>query len=128
MVVGEGMSKQDRQGVRTPADIERKYNLGELENQNNQRSEKLTQLNQSFAQFEILVNAKLAELEKKLNNVYSVGSIYVNENDTDPSTLFGGTWELLGQGYFLAGLDTESEDTLAELQYLNNCYIWKRTA
>ena len=24
------MSKQDRQGIRTPADVERKYNLGQL--------------------------------------------------------------------------------------------------
>ena len=36
MVGGEGMSKQDRQGVRTPADLERKYNLGGMENQTQQ--------------------------------------------------------------------------------------------
>lgn len=38
-----------------------------------------------------------------LNNVYPVGSIYMNVNSTNPGTLFGGTWEQI-QGRFLLGM------------------------
>lgn len=37
-----------------------------------------------------------------LDNVYPVGSIYMNVNSTNPGTLFGGTWEQI-QGRFLLG-------------------------
>ena len=37
-----------------------------------------------------------------LDNVYPVGSIYLNVNSTNPGTLFGGTWEQI-QGKFLLG-------------------------
>lgn len=36
---------------------------------------------------------------------YPVGSIYLSVNDTDPATLFGGTWERIG-GRFLLGADS----------------------
>jgi hypothetical protein len=38
------MSKQDRQGVRTPADIERKYNLGKMKDHIAETNEKLTNI------------------------------------------------------------------------------------
>lgn len=34
---------------------------------------------------------------------YPVGSIYLSVNDTDPATLFGGTWERIARGRFLLG-------------------------
>lgn len=37
-----------------------------------------------------------------LNTVYPVGSIYISMNETDPNTLFGGTWERIS-GRFLLG-------------------------
>ena len=40
-----------------------------------------------------------------LDNVYPVGSIYMNVNSTNPGTLFGGTWEQL-QGRFLLGMSS----------------------
>lgn len=39
-----------------------------------------------------------------LDNVYPVGSIYMNVNSTNPETLFGGTWEQI-QGRFLLGMN-----------------------
>lgn len=57
-----------------------------------------------------------------LDNVYPVGSIYMNVNSTNPGTLFGGTWEQI-QGRFLLGMSSsypagsqggEAEHTLTE--------------
>ena len=38
-----------------------------------------------------------------LDVVYPVGSIYMSVNSTSPQTLFGGTWESLGNGYIAKG-------------------------
>lgn len=46
-----------------------------------------------------------------LLDVYPVGSIYTSVNSTDPSSLFGGTWERI-QGYFLLA----ANDKYAEYQ------------
>ena len=40
-----------------------------------------------------------------LDNVYPIGSIYMNVNSTNPGTLFGGTWEQI-QGKFLLGMSS----------------------
>ena len=40
-----------------------------------------------------------------LDNVYPVGSIYMNVNSTNPGTFFGGTWEQI-QGRFLLGMSS----------------------
>lgn len=46
-----------------------------------------------------------------LNMVYPVGSIYLSVNSTDPSTLFGGTWEQLKDRFLLGAGDTYSNGT-----------------
>lgn len=74
------MSKQDRQGVRTPADIEIKYGLGKNKGGGNGGStEKLeqlvNQLNQTLSQFMATVNAKLNSItEKMVEKVLKTGS------------------------------------------------------
>ncbi len=40
-----------------------------------------------------------------LDNVYPIGSIYMNVNSTNPGTLFGGTWKQI-QGRFLLGMSS----------------------
>lgn len=40
-----------------------------------------------------------------LDNVYPVGSIYMSVNSTNPTNLFGGTWEQI-QGRFLFGMNS----------------------
>ena len=37
-----------------------------------------------------------------LDNVYPVGSIYMSVNNTNPSTLFGGTWQQIQDRFLLA--------------------------
>ena len=50
--------------------------------------------------FEVLNS--LDEVDQVISKVYPVGSIYMSVNDTDPGTLFGGTWQQI-QGKFLLG-------------------------
>lgn len=59
-----------------------------------------------------------------LDNVYPVGSIYMNVNSTNPKTLFGGTWVQI-QGKFLLGMSSsypagssggEAKHTLTEAE------------
>ncbi len=38
--------------------------------------------------------------------IYPVGSIYLSVNETNPSTYFGGSWELWGSGKCIVGVDT----------------------
>ena len=45
--------------------------------------------------------ATKAELANVANKIYPVGSIYMSVNGTNPSTLFGGTWELLKDRFLL---------------------------
>ena len=50
---------------------------------------------------------------KKINIVdlvYPVGAIYISVNSTNPSTLFGGTWEQI-QGRYLMGAGKTSQNT-----------------
>lgn len=41
--------------------------------------------------------------------IYPVGSIYISIASTDPSSLFGGTWERI-KGYVLAGINENDDD------------------
>lgn len=61
------------------------------------------------------VQARVREL-MSTDHVYPVGAVYISVVDTDPGTLFGGTWEAFGTGRTLVGVDTgQSEfDTVEE--------------
>lgn len=49
------------------------------------------------------------DLSSLLDQIYPVGSIYITANATNPSVLFGGTWEQL-KGKFLVGVDSSDTD------------------
>ena len=49
----------------------------------------------------------LTNLKKELlNEVYPIGSIYISYNSTNPSSLFGGTWQNYGDGRVLKGISS----------------------
>lgn len=50
------------------------------------------------------------DLQSLMLAVYPVGSIYMSVNDTDPSTLFGGTWTAWGSGKVPVGVSTNDSD------------------
>ena len=45
-----------------------------------------------------------------LDSVYPVGSIYISVVNTNPSSLFGGTWVAFASGRTLVGVDTSQSD------------------
>lgn len=47
--------------------------------------------------------ASLHLAQEILNIIYPVGSIYMSVNNTNPGTLFGGTWKRIAQGRTLMG-------------------------
>lgn len=44
-----------------------------------------------------------------VNLIYPIGSIYLSINSTNPSKIFGGTWEQI-KGKFLVGVDESDSD------------------
>lgn len=125
------MSKQDRQGVRTASDLERKYDLSKIADLNaagKEQDKQVSNLSQTLAQFMAKVNGEISELQEKMNG-FPVGAIYISLDETEPSELFVGEWELIAEGHLLVGLPQENEEDLPELQQtVDTCYLWKRTA
>ena len=59
------------------------------------------------------VITRLTALENNqvsINDVYPVGSIYISVNNTNPGTIFGGTWVSFGTGKTLVGVDSNDTD------------------
>jgi hypothetical protein len=62
-----------------------------------------------------LVDEKLnwlySQLQTTVTKLYPVGSVYISFNSTDPSTLFGGTWQRLKDTFLLANGDSYAPNT-----------------
>ena len=50
-------------------------------------------------------------VKRLVDLVYPVGSLYMSTNSTNPSTLFGGTWEPYAQGRCLIGAGEGDDGT-----------------
>ena len=77
------MSKQDRHGARTPADLERKYEFGqtlsELQETSRKQSDQISRQNDTMTEFIARSDKENAVLEKGLSDVEkSVSSLYKN--------------------------------------------------
>ena len=117
------MSKRDRQCVRTPADIERKYTLAdigkaqqasasattqvarlgvEMGQQAKQTDAKIAAITETANAAAASAAAAIAGMEQVWNLVYPVGSIYMSVNSASPEVLFGGTWERIQDTFLLA--------------------------
>lgn len=60
------------------------------------------------------LSAILDDLTSKRDSVlgktYPVGSVYISISDTDPKTVFGGTWEAYGKGRVLVGVSSSESE------------------
>lgn len=67
------MSRQDRQGVRQPADLERKYNFGKMfreqGNKSTRQEEQIANLSKDLAEFMDSTRIALEELGKAIEEV-----------------------------------------------------------
>ena len=122
------MSKQDRQGVRTPAELERKYPLSDIGKIRRENVGNNSQLEAQMKKFEKAVADKIKDLEDKMSNstqeLYPIGAVFISVNNVEPSTLFGGSWRLIKQGYLIVG--TEPDIDYSEWESLGKCNIWER--
>ena len=111
------MSKQDRQGVRTPADLERKYDFGLLAGQSNATSElsnQINQLNQSMAIFEASTNGSIEQLSGEIDDLEQAVSELIQGGGSGGSNVAIVTVET-------DSLDTETihaDRTFAEIESL----------
>lgn len=69
------------------------------------------QLPQSFEQLIQMYDldrlwSYMGKMTEYINNIYPVGSVYISINNTDPASLFGGTWEQIKDTFLLSAGDT----------------------
>ena len=59
------------------------------------------------------IRSAIAKIEYDITNmwkqIYPVGSIYLTIGTATPADLFGGTWEQVGKGRYLLGVDPSDE-------------------
>lgn len=121
------MSKQDRHGVRSPMELERKYDFGLVfgDNPNSylKMIEKVGKLTEETEELKRKLSEEVEELENKLSEVFPVDSLYISLDYSNPSEALGGTWRLFSEGYLILG-----EDESTWMQSEEICYVWKRIA
>ncbi len=95
--------------------------LKKMESEHKELEEKIAQLNNSLnstnAKY-VTLEADITELKKTINTVstqvnnidryYPVGSLYLSLSDTNPASLFGGTWQKVAAGQNLMGAGNSS--------------------
>lgn len=62
------------------------------------------------------LNTELTSLKQVIiDTVYPIGSFFISVEDTEPSTLLGGTWERV-KGRFLYGVDPNNRGAMGEYE------------
>jgi len=60
----------------------------------------------------LVVKSITSEISSNLtfDDIYPIGSIYLSVNNLNPESLFGGTWQIFGEGKCLVGVDTNQTE------------------
>lgn len=74
-----------------------------------------------------MAETKVGKNEINLDAIYPVGAIYMSVVNTNPGTLFGGTWAAFAPGRVLVGFDaTQTEfDTVEETSGSKTHWHWQ---
>ena len=97
------MSKRDRQGVRTPTDIERKYSLGEISNLRGSSARQesiLKEMAQELSQYITVTNAKIKEVNDLISSLDETieGIVNADINEQTPTYSVATTEQELTSG------------------------------
>lgn len=57
-----------------------------------------------------VLQSQFEEIQRKVKNLYPIGSIYLSMVSTNPSEYFGGTWAQIAQGRVLVGVNSADTD------------------
>lgn len=68
------------------------------------------EIDSKISDFQTEINNNTSSINNMLNTVYPVGSIYMSVNNTNPSTIFGGTWVAWGAGKVPVGVNTSETE------------------
>jgi len=68
------------------------------------------EIDSKISEFQTEINNNTSSINNMLNTVYPVGSIYMSVNNTNPSTIFGGTWVSWGAGKVPVGVNANETE------------------
>jgi len=68
------------------------------------------EIDSKISEFQTKINDNTSLINNMLNTVYPVGSIYMSVNNTNPSTIFGGTWVSWGAGKVPVGVNANETE------------------
>lgn len=57
-----------------------------------------------------VLQSQFEDIQKKVSNLYPIGSIYLSMISTNPSEYFGGTWTRIAKGRVLIGVNENDKD------------------
>lgn len=68
------------------------------------------ELDSKISEFQTKINNNTSSISDMLNRVYPVGSIYMSVDNTNPTSLFGGTWIAWGAGRVPVGINSNETE------------------
>ena len=68
------------------------------------------ELDSKISEFQTNIYNNTLSINNMLNSVYPIGSIYMSVNNTNPSTIFGGTWVSWGAGKVPVGVNANETE------------------
>ena len=115
--------KQDRNGVRTPQDLERKYNCSSLKKAVEQSETGLTKINQELDKFVNKTTSNIEELQKQLDGKVTT---YYYSGEPSFSSLPTSEWEESEYSQYLGDLYYDKETGYVYMfQEEDGVYSWK---